>query len=118
MPQTGIQGVATWLQVLEQLRLEPEAAMLTDRRIEQAGAVHTIVPAGHCMGTPQVRCPHLWHCARTARPLTGCNSFQAQVLLRRLHRRWSSWPPQNRFAQSEVPSCLACPVDTSDGSSR
>ena len=54
--------------MLEQLSLQPEAAMLTDRLIEQAGAVHTIVPAGHRMGTPQVRRPHLWHCACPVTP--------------------------------------------------
>lgn len=37
--------------------LAPEAAMLTDRLVEQAGAVHTIVPAGHKIGTPQVQFP-------------------------------------------------------------
>ena len=54
------------MQVLEQLKLEPEAAMLTDRLIEQAGAVHTIMPAGHRMGIPQVQPLLHWHCACTA----------------------------------------------------
>ena len=43
-----------YVQVLEQLKLEPEAAMLTNDLIKKAGAVHTIVPAGHHIGTPQV----------------------------------------------------------------
>ncbi len=43
------------VQVLEQLKLEPEAAMLTDVLLKQAAAVHTIVPAGHHIGTPQVQ---------------------------------------------------------------
>ena len=77
-------GVETALQVLEQLKLEPEAAMLTDQLIEQAGAVHTIVPAGHRMGTPQVRCLYRWHCACIAIPLTSYDSVKAQVLLRHL----------------------------------
>ena len=64
--------------MLEQLSLEPEAAMLTDRLIEQAGAVHTIVPAGHRMGTPQVRHPHLWHCACPVTPLTSCRTIKPQ----------------------------------------
>lgn len=43
------------IQVLEQLKLEPEAAMLNDALLKQAAAVHTIVPAGHNIGTPQVQ---------------------------------------------------------------
>ena len=67
------------MQVLEQLSLEPEAAMLTDRLIEQAGAVHTIVPAGHRMGTPQVRRSHPWHCVRTA-SLSGSSLIEGTSL--------------------------------------
>ena len=43
------------MQVLEQLNLEPEAAMLTDALLKQGAAVHTIVPGGHKIGTPQVQ---------------------------------------------------------------
>ena len=75
------------MQVLEQLNLESEAAMLTDRLIEQAGAVHTIVPAGHRMGTPQVQPPHHWHYASTADKL---HSLKASGESRRPCFRWNS----------------------------
>ena len=48
------------VQVLEQLKLEPEAAMLTDALLKQAAAVHTVVPAGHHIGTPQVQTPQTY----------------------------------------------------------
>ena len=50
-------------QVLEQLKLEPEVAMLSSELVDKAGAVHTIVPAGHRIGTPQVACLAALHAA-------------------------------------------------------
>ena len=56
MSKRGSHPVHLCAQVLEQLKLEPEATMLSSALIDKAGAVHTIVPAGHRIGTPQVAC--------------------------------------------------------------
>ena len=105
-------GVETALQVLEQLKLEPEAAMLTDRLIEQAGAVHTIVPAGHRMGTPQVRRPHYGHSLHIS-PTPKLQDCQASRLTETslLHVEQIAAAGYS-FASYEAPYCIASPGQT------
>lgn len=52
--RSGLKNCPRALQLLEQLKWAPEDARLSDKLISQAAALHTIMPAGHRMGQPQV----------------------------------------------------------------
>lgn len=57
--------------MLDQLRWRPEDARLSDSLLSKATALHTIVPAEHRIGTPQVmhRCQFwLAYCKTTEVP--------------------------------------------------
>ncbi len=54
--------------------------MLRSELIDKACAVHTIVPAGHHIGTPQVRCPATQHTACEHHMLGQCSTVLSQHL--------------------------------------
>ena len=54
--------------------------MLSSELIDKAGAVHTIVPAGHRIGTPQVAGPAALHAACWQHMLGQCSTGLRQNL--------------------------------------